>query len=284
MDDISIRDLESLCQRGLEAGGNAEPSMLQALVLAGCALGEAPGEGGICVVATGVQAEPQGKGWRLQGFAPAALLTGDAPQRFVIVTGGAGGEQVFVVPAGRAGLRTSPVQSLDELAALDAHFDNVALPASMAPRRLAADALAPALIALCAEITGAAAAALALAVLRARQRSLFSRTLGSYQALAHHLADARMDLDAMQLALEEAAHSEPHELGLQAVALKALCSAAGPRIVAAAQQVCGGEGYYADQPLHHYTRRVQGLALRLGGADHHHADLLRRLQVRTPAA
>jgi alkylation response protein AidB-like acyl-CoA dehydrogenase len=167
------------------------------------------------------------------------------------------------------------VQSLDGLAAVDVRLANVR-PATANP--VPRDALTPSLIALSAEIAGAAEAALDIACARAREHRVFGRAIGSYQALAHRLADAQIDLEAMQLAVTEAVSVQDEFLAPRALALKALCSAAGPRIAATAQQVHGGEGYHADLPLQRYTRRVFGLSLRLGGPDRLQAELLERLR------
>jgi len=262
-------------------GKNGEPSFLQAEVLAACLLGQTP-DASCVVVPSGIEARRDSGAWRLSGFAPAALLF--APNALVdedgrdcvLLAESPDGPLVCRVPGNASGVQVTAVQSLDGLVASDVRLDNVAAQA----QPLARDALAPSLIALSAEIAGAAEAALDIACNRAREHKVFGRTIGSYQALAHRMADAKIDLEAMQLALQEAVSVKDDFIGLRAIALKALCSAAGPRIVATAQQAHGGEGYHADLPLHRFSKRVFGLSLRLGGPERLQAELLRRLKAR----
>jgi len=274
-----IADLKALAERAAAAGRSGESSFLQAEVQAACLLGRMPDTS--CVVAaSGIEARRDGGAWRLSGLAPAALLF--APNALVAEDGrdcvllaeSPDGPLVCRVPGNASGAQVTAVQSLDGLVASDVRLDNVAAQA----RPLSRDALVPSLIALSAEIAGAAEAALDIACNRAREHKVFGRTIGSYQALAHRLADAKIDLETMQLALQEAVSVKDDFIGLRATALKALCSAAGPRIVATAQQVHGGEGYHADLPLHRFTKRVFGLSLRLGGRDRLQAELMQRLK------
>ncbi|HXC40000.1 MAG TPA: acyl-CoA dehydrogenase family protein [Burkholderiales bacterium] len=272
---MAAHDLKALAERAAAAGKSGEPSFLQAEVQAACLLGRAP-DASCVVAASGIEARRDGGQWRLSGFAPAALvyapnaLVAEGGRDCLVMAESPDGALACRVLGNAAGVRVTAVQSLDGLAASDVRLDNAAAEAWPVPR----DAMTPSLIALSAEIAGAAEAALDIACNRAREHKVFGRTIGSYQALAHRLADAKIDLEAMQLALQEAVNVNDDFLALRATALKALCSAAGPRIVATAQQVHGGEGYHADLPLHRFTRRAFGLSQRLGNPAALHRRLL----------
>jgi alkylation response protein AidB-like acyl-CoA dehydrogenase len=273
---VDVNDLGALLAEGLAAGRNPDASLFQLRVLAACLAGHVP-DGAFCAAAGEVGAERRDDGWLLSGRLPAALSSGGAVSQCFVLARGDAGLMSFRLPSAVSGLRLETVDSLDQLSACDIALDGVHAGGGALLLGLEADALAPALFALCAELTGAAAAALDIALERVRMRKVFGRAIGAYQALAHRLVDARIGLEAMQLALDEMVQSDRDAMGIRAVALKALCSSVAPEIVAAAQQVHGGEGFYADLPLHRHTRRVQGLSLRLGGAPHQLAELQRCL-------
>lgn len=255
-------DLKQIIERSLAAGREAVGSSLQAEVLLHCL---APGMQGI-VVTAGIDVHDGGPTPLLNGMAPAALWHGGQAQVLVLA-----GTRLFTLPSAGAGVSIAPADSLDGLPAVRVELRNQAA----TPRALDDAALAPARIALAAEMAGAARAALDLALQRARSRRIFGKPIGTFQALSHRLADAFMDVEAMELALQEAVNEGGAGDGR---ALKALCGEAARRVTATAQQVWSGEGYHADQPLTAFTRRVLGLSLRLGSPD----DDYRSLACATP--
>jgi alkylation response protein AidB-like acyl-CoA dehydrogenase len=137
------------------------------------------------------------------------------------------------------------------------------------------EARARAAVLACAELAGAAHAALDFAVAHAKQREQFGRPIGSFQAVQHHLARMRVDADAARLAARDAAvridAGEP--ASIHAALAKLACAPAARRVVATAHQVVGGAGLYADAPLHRWYRRVKALEWR-GGMPQVHAALL----------
>lgn len=120
-----------------------------------------------------------------------------------------------------------------------------------------------------AQAIGAGQAALELACDWARGRVQFGRPIGSYQALKHRLADAWMGLDNARLCLWYAAAA--FDAG-QADADFACAAALWTAIEGAQQatrgciQVHGGMGFTWEHDAHLYLKRVQHLAVRLGGA------------------
>lgn len=257
-------DAAELIERALTAGRDATPSALQAGVLAQC-LG-AP-EAGVVIV-EGLSVRDTSNGLFLSGQSKAALLRGGG----AVVVATHAGERLTVFEIGRnaPGVSVSAIETLDGLSGAELSIDH--MQAAVA-RILPVAALAPAYLALAGELTGAAEAAFNIALDRAKQRKQFGRAIGSFQALGHLLVNAFVDLEAMQLALREAV-AGPVTLA-DAMALKALCATNARRVTATAQQVHGGEGYYADLPLHAFTRRAAGLALRLGTPARLYASLAR---------
>jgi alkylation response protein AidB-like acyl-CoA dehydrogenase len=248
-------DIAALVTRAMAAGRTAAGSTLQAETVLRCVAPDAVGiavTGGIAATADGT----------LSGTAPAALWHGGKAYVHVIAA-----DRCFTVAAGRPGVEVADADSLDGLPAVAVTLRGVTADASVPLD------LAPARIAMAAEMAGAAHAALDLALERARSRRIFGKPIGTFQALAHRLADAFIDVEAMDLALQEAAAEGGAGDGR---ALKALCGEAARRTVATAQQVWSGEGYHADQALPAFTRRVLGLSLRLGAPDDDYRSLARR--------
>ena len=121
-------------------------------------------------------------------------------------------------------------------------------------------------VVLAAEMVGAAAAALSHASRWSTGRVQFNAPIGSLQAVQHRLADAFIDVVTAQDSVYDAAAiiDRGEEARLVAAAAKAYCSEACRRVTAAAHQVCGGEGIYADQPVHLWHRYIAALVPVLG--------------------
>ncbi len=100
----------------------------------------------------------------------------------------------------------------------------------------------------------------------ARHRVQFGGPIGSQQAVQHRLADASIDVVTARDAVYDAASTidRGDDARAAAAGAKAYCAGACRRVTAAAHQVCGGEGIYADQRLHLWHRRVGALVPVLG--------------------
>lgn len=107
------------------------------------------------------------------------------------------------------------------------------------------DGLNPERIVIAMESVGMGQAALRLATSYARERVMFDRPIGAYQAVAHPLADAWAKLEAAQfMALRAGALYDAHQpCGPEASAAKYLAADAGFGACDAALQVHGGYGY-----------------------------------------
>ena len=113
--------------------------------------------------------------------------------------------------------------------------------------------------------------ALQLAAKHTGTREQFGRPIATFQAVAQRLADAYIDLDALQLTALQAAWRL--DVGLPATTEVAIASwwaaEAGHRVLHAALHVHGGLGVDRDYPLHRYFLLSKQLEFTLGGATAH---------------
>lgn len=115
------------------------------------------------------------------------------------------------------------------------------------------------LAALALEACGVAARALELAVDYTKERRQFGRVIGTYQAVAHPLADAYVDLElARSLALRAAwsvANGTP-DAATRAAAAKAYAGEVAVSICERSIQAHGGIGFTWEHDLHRYYKRA----------------------------
>lgn len=132
-----------------------------------------------------------------------------------------------------------------------------------------------AVVAASAALTGAAAAALQLTAEYTSSRHQFGRPIGSFQAVAMHAANAFIDVEAMRLAMLQAAWRL--SVGLPAareVSIAKLWASEGAtRVLATAHHLHGGAGLLLDYPLHLYLTMAKHLSLSAGSAQWHLARL-----------
>ncbi|MGP0030497.1 MAG: acyl-CoA dehydrogenase family protein [Acidimicrobiales bacterium] len=235
------------------------------------------GSGGTAGPAPAVEATPTTGGWRLDGQCDFVPYGADAEVLLVVAAvrapGGRGGPTLMAVDAASPGVTAHPVPSLGgdrlchlSLADVAVEPTQVVGEVGDAPRWLPG-VLDIGRLAVSAEMVGAASAALAHACRRAGERTQFGVPIGSQQAVQHRLADALMDVVTARDAVYDAAGviDRGEEAHAAVAGAKAYCSGSCRRVTAAAHQVCGGEGIYADQPLHLWHRRVAALVPVLGG-------------------
>lgn len=132
-------------------------------------------------------------------------------------------------------------------------------------------ALARAVVVQCADSVGAASAALDAAVARVTERLLFGQPVGSYQAIQHRGADMLTDLTLSRDAMMDAAAiaDRGEDITYAASVAKAQCAESCRRISAGAHHIYGGEGVFADRPLHLWYRRIKGAEPALGDPRYH---------------
>lgn len=196
---------------------------------------------------------------------------------------------VAVTPADAAGLTRRAQRCFDETVPMGtARFDAVAVPGggvlggpearAALQRLITAGSLLAA-----AEAVGAAGHILDLACRYAGQRRQFGRTIGSFQAVRHLLADAYVRQESGWSAVRYAAAAfddgDPEAARAASIAKAYVCR--GAREVAhGAMQVFGGIAFTAEHPAHRFLRRISVRAQQFGDAAHHERLLGRDLAVR----
>jgi alkylation response protein AidB-like acyl-CoA dehydrogenase len=192
---------------------------------------------------------------------------------------GDGGVVLAVVPSSAAEIEAEP--TLDPTVA-PAH---VRL-AGADVERLAGDSATVATIAsagavlAAAEAVGAAAAALELAREYAGQRRQFGRTIGSFQAVRHILADMYVRMESSwSSVLYAAASLDEHEAdsARTAAIAKAYASRATQEVAHGALQVFGGIAFTAEHPAHRFLRRIVVRGESFGSARDHERAVARSL-------
>ena len=111
---------------------------------------------------------------------------------------------------------------------------------------------------------GAARRAVEIAADYARERKQFGRTIGSFQAIAHPLADSMTDIEGVKLMVWWAAWSNArgHADAAAATAMASWwASDTGRRAVQRALRTFGGYGLALEYDIQLYFRRINALAL-----------------------
>ncbi len=123
-----------------------------------------------------------------------------------------------------------------------------------------------------AEAAGAAAGILDLACGYAAERCQFGRTIGSFQAVRHLLADAYVrqasGWSAVRYAAAAADRGDPDAAQAASIA-KAYVSRGAREVAHTAMQVFGGIAFTAEHPAHRFLRRIGVRTQQFGDAAHH---------------
>jgi alkylation response protein AidB-like acyl-CoA dehydrogenase len=180
------------------------------------------------------------------------------------------GDDLLIVTAdgaaGGSGVTRKPLEGLDPSMGLAAFELSAAPVAVIAGRASAALAVARPLAA--ASAAGGARAVLEMATSYAKVREQFGRTIGSFQAVKHLLADMLADSELATAAAWDAARAADHALDQQAE----LCAAVAATVALSgfqrnAQrniQVHGGIGFTWEHDAHLYLRRAVTLLAMFG--------------------
>jgi alkylation response protein AidB-like acyl-CoA dehydrogenase len=222
--------------------------------------------GGVAVIPC--LAEP---GRRYDPSAPATTVDGSTVSGEKEAVPYAGAAEVFAVPATTGG-ETMLALVAAEAAAIDAQptldpavgsarvrFESVDAQQIAGDAETVAAVAAAAAVLAAAESVGAAASILELAREYAAQRRQFGRTIGSFQALRHILADMYVGLESSWSSVLYAAASldeREADAGRTAAIAKAYTSRATQEVAHAALQVFGGIAFTAEHPAHRHLRRI----------------------------
>ena len=122
------------------------------------------------------------------------------------------------------------------------------------------------------EAVGAASAALDQTVGYLKQRKQFGRTIASFQAVQHRLAECAIGVQASRwLCLEAAHHAAPREMTATAVAYTMQTAA---QVFSETHQLSGAIGFTREHDLHIHSMRLQALRLECGGVFAHRRALV----------
>ncbi len=253
------------------------------------------GDAVAAVAGKAVAAQRSPGGWRLNGrtepvaFAPSAdvlLVVGRAtgepkPAAGADARGDAGDERLFLVELGAD--RPEAEEAMD-LTREMARIELSGRPAVELGGQEAVEAyLDRGAVAMSAELLGAAATALDMAVAYAKDREQFGRPIGSFQAVKHRCADMLVDVEGMRSATWWAAWclaTDHPDRSVAASTAKIWCSDAADRVLTSALQVHGGIGFTWECDLHLYLKRVQFDRVCFGSASAHRDRLATLLRAR----
>jgi alkylation response protein AidB-like acyl-CoA dehydrogenase len=197
-----------------------------------------------------------------------------------------GSRRLAIVPRAAAGVTAAPVPWIDEsLQPATVAFDDVAVDVSAVLSPEATEAVLQRLLAIgavmaAAEAAGAAAAVMELARQYATERRQFGRTIGSFQALRHLLADmyVKQDSSWSTVLFAAAALEDGSDDALRTASIaKAYVSRAAQDVAEGALQVFGGIAFTAEHPAHRFLRRILARGQQFGDARHHERALGRAL-------
>jgi alkylation response protein AidB-like acyl-CoA dehydrogenase len=225
----------------------------------------------------GIEASAVGRSWQLEGSVTTVLVPPDVSTLLVVSRsrpqgGRDRGMRVHHLRIGVPGVHLQP-RALLGADAVTIRFDGAQVTDddAMGPPRDASAALAVAfdemLVPIVADMLSAADAALDVAVEWTSSRVQFGAPLASRQAVQHRAADMAIACTAVRALLDDArTRALAAPASLEAVIAKLIASERLPAVTAAAHQLHGGEGYYADRPLADLHRRVLTLAGLFGDA------------------
>jgi alkylation response protein AidB-like acyl-CoA dehydrogenase len=234
-----------------------------------------------------VAATPDADGYRLDGV-KSYVVDGHVADLLVVaarISRSAGSEALglFALGADSAGVERRPLESMDptrKLARIEFRGAHAALLGSLvvgvnAIRRT----LDQAAIALANEMVGGAQTMLDSAVDYAKLRVQFGRTIGSFQAIKHRLADMLLDVElaksAAYYAAQAAAAEDPEWSALASLA-KASASETYLHTAAECIQLHGGIGFTWDNDTHLWFKRAKSSELFLGQPGYHRELLMQR--------
>ena len=238
-------------------GENAVPVPLAETALANlfiAAAGGKPGPGPATIALGNLSID----GGRVSGKVDRVPFASVA-DRFVAVVSSGGKALVVVVDKANAKVTAAPSHAGEPYGTVT--FDKAACAFSGASAVSAERALEIAALARAMQMAGAADKVLATTVEYSKQRVQFGRSISTFQAIQHMLAELASCV-AATIASAEAASRDADEGGLidggsfSIAAAKTQASDFAQRICAISHQSMGAMGFTHEHILHHYTRRL----------------------------
>ncbi len=260
----------------IQAGGilrRIAPSALQAVCL------QALGEGKTIFAfageeASGTHARSEDGGYVLDGVKRLVAHGPSAAQ--LIVSAELDGEPaLLLVAAGQPGVTIDAYRTIDSLPACDAMLCGVRVEADHVLARggsvaeILQEVASETLAAMCAEACGCMDALFDMTLDYVQQRKQFGRTIGSFQAIQHRLADAYTELElvrSMALVAARGVSSGAPGRHRDIAAAMAFIGEAGQRMGHTAIQLHGAMGMTQELAVGGYHRRLLAIAAQAGGA------------------
>jgi len=231
-------------------------------------------------------AEPDGDGWRLNGFKP--MVDGGLDAGLLLVSAAlpGGGCGVFLIPsdadgvsADRVEVTTGRSQARVQLDGVQVGGESMLGGGAVAGTHIVQWMLDRVTVAMCMQMAGAARASIELAAEYTKERFQFDRAIATFQAVSNRAGDTYIDTEAIRLTAYQAAWRI--DQGLDAVdqihIAKWWAAEAGFRVVHGAVHVHGGVGVDRDYPLHRHFLLARQLELALGTGEEHLVALGRSL-------
>lgn len=221
-----------------------------------------PGPATLADGSAGVRAVRHPAGWTLTGRVPGVVQAGLATE-LLVAAATEDGTALFTVDPATPGLTLAPRHGVDplrrkaELELADSPARLLLEPPATGP--VLAEAGRRWRLLLACEAVGVAGRVLELAVDYAKVRTQFDRPIGSFQAVAHQLADSYAELELARSLAYRAACVLTDQADQAAEAI-ACAVAAGVRAAVrgceVAMQAAGGIGVTWEYPLHRWYRRA----------------------------
>jgi alkylation response protein AidB-like acyl-CoA dehydrogenase len=258
------------------------PALADGSMLAAWAMGEAPDQWEPSEGTT--SARPDGPDWVLTGH-KASVEAADVADVLLVTARTDGGMAQFLVPRDAAGASVRPLPRYDlgrQFADVD--FDEVRLPAQALvgdPGRIDAVLEHQYLLALtlqAAETAGLVERIFDTTIDYVQNRYAFGRTLASYQALKHRIADHKLWLEAalgISTALARSLAAQDGDGARLASAAKAHIGEQSLTIVSDCVQLFGGIALTWEHDLHLYLRRATVNKVVYGSPAQHRERLCR---------
>jgi alkylation response protein AidB-like acyl-CoA dehydrogenase len=232
-----------------------------------------------------VRAERAGDGWRLQGVARYVQAAQHASVLLVVATDPEGAVCHFLVPRPTPGLSERTLSGLDLTRRFaEVRFEGVTVsPASVLPAGVEAVdyCVSLATVLQSGESVGAADLLFTETVEYLKKRVQFGRTIGSFQAIKHRLADLLLQVEAMRAAAHYGALALGDGLDDEAEAVAtagAYVDDAFARICGESLQLHGGIGFTWEHDVHLFGRRAKVNQILYGDGAWHRERLVRLLE------
>jgi alkylation response protein AidB-like acyl-CoA dehydrogenase len=212
-----------------------------------------------------------------------ATASGVDPSGSIVVTAELdGGSTAFVIDGAAPGVRIEVLDGIDPtrpLARLTLESVDVTEAQRLRCGATDLEALTDlGVVLLCAESVGTMRRLFAMTLAYAKARVAFGRTIGSFQAVKHQLADMSLLVELSTAIVDEAVRAlqerRPDASELASVA-KIYVAESGITVSQGCLQLHGGIGYTWDHDLHLYLRRLAADAALFGSPDWHRERLWR---------